>query len=367
MNFAVVKMGRGNNLANVLANVIDHPTKEVVSTATINDTPYEVKLNTNLNAIEGFPIGEAETLDVDGNTIKCTGFSIYTERARRSDVWLDENGQLKPKRDLINQFQADFIVYECNGDTYALGSAGINRTRALLKDAFNLQTDEMVIQYSDVTEDLLYWLFKRFIDTPADSLLGAEQLHITSLESYVGKTRDNVNAMRGEGDGISVILGTLAFLFNNEELKSIRPTVQYGNEKVLIEIGLTGTFKLWENSYRGRAYRHLIDKRKGLMLALYVNLIIIPTLVRSYKENLRNRTWSKQLKIDFIKRLGERITREVANVLAKIENVPDNQVDTAEESGQDQLEMNLDDVRELIDDEEILPFDEEHLEEPVGK
>lgn len=362
MNFAVVKIEGVSSLESILTIIRESPNKTSETTSTIGEATYKVDLATNLFGIEGFNIGMTENLQVDGNPISCTGVSIYTERAKRPEYWLQSTGQLKANIDLINSFQADFIIYELNSNVYALGSAGINRVKALLKDAFELQSDEMITEDFKISEDILYWIFKRFIDTPAESLLNDEQLHVTSLESYVGKTRDKVNAMRGEGDGISVILGTLAFLFNNEELKSIRPTIQYGNEKLLIEIGLTGTFKLWGNSYRGREFRQQEGKRKELMLALYVNLVIIPLLVRSYHENLKNETWSKHLKIDFIKRLGERITREVASVLDRIEKVPENPPVDFGELKHTQSELALDDVRELIDDEEILPIDDESEE-----
>lgn len=368
MNFAVVRITSDISLQDIVNTIKNSPEKTSVVEATINEEKYNVNLKVRLSSLDGFKIGHTEHLLIDGNSINITGVNIYTERAKRTNVWLDENNNFKENRQLVNPFQADFIFFEYNGSLYALGSAGVNRVKALLKDAFNLQSENIEIQYSKINEDILYWIFKRFIDTPNVSLLDDEPLIINSLESYVGKTRDNVNAMRGEGDGISVILGTLAFLFNNEELKSIRPTIQYGNEKILIEIGLTGTFKLWENSYRGRAFKAFTGIKKEMVLALYVHLVILPILVKSYKEQLSNSTWSNQLKMDFIKRLGERITQQVNNVLQKMDEKSVSKVDEGNGKDNDDFENDLDDPRELIDDEDIIPsFDEDNLDDSVDE
>jgi len=358
MNFSVVKL-TGKSFDEILKHINGGHSKTEVVKATIKDNEYQVELKTKITAIEGFKFGSVEEeFSIGDISLRCTGFNVYTERPRKSDIWLDERNQLKNNVELVNPYTSDFLVYEYNQEVFALGLAGINRVKALLKDAFLLQLNQIIPQRFDINEDFLYWLFKRFIDTPSESLIGGEQLYITSLDSYVGKTRDNVNAMRGEGDGISIILGTLAFLFNNEELKSIRPTVQYGEEKILFEIGLTGTFKVWPISYRGKLFRAATGIKKEFLLTSYISLILIPILVKSYRGSLDKKTWSTQLKIDFIKRLGERIMKEVQGVLIGIEEV------SGIALSEEQSEMDLDEARDLVDDdEEILPLDEEHLVE----
>lgn len=102
----------------------------------------------------------------------------------------------------------------------------------------------------------------------------------------MGKTKDNLNAVRGEGNRISTILGTLAFLFNSEQLKALRPQIQYENESMLLEVTLTGTFKLWNNFYRGRVFRTLNGKEKENALIIYAFLIILPLIVESYNESI---------------------------------------------------------------------------------
>ncbi|WP_394532813.1 hypothetical protein [Priestia aryabhattai] len=135
----------------------------------------------------------------------------------------------------------------------------------------------------------------------------------------MGKTRDNVNALRGAGSRISTILGTLAFLFSNEELKALRPSIQFESEKVLVEFGLTGTFKVWPQEYRGNHFKQLTGEYKENAIVIYIFQWVIPILIQCYRENCENNKWSPQLKIDFLKGLGAMIRDEVDKMLVKIE------------------------------------------------
>ncbi|MFJ5622932.1 hypothetical protein ACIQD3_09375 [Peribacillus loiseleuriae] len=308
-------------------------------------------LQSGIRNIDGFNYNEHENIQVENEHIQYIFFEGFTERARKPEYWYIENDRLKDREERINPIQTNFVVFSHDNNIFAIVFAGINRGKALIKDIFPAETwgnVEPVIPH--LNEDLLYWIFKRHIDLPDESLSREHQVFVTALESYMGKTRDNVNALRGEGSRISTILGTLAFLFNNENLKAVRPQIQYGNESVLIELSLTGTFKFWVNAYRGIWTRNLTGDRKQNAVAIYIFVKIIPLLIECYNENLRNNEWSPQLKVDFLRRLGTMIRDRVNTELARIEGHTLKQLNAAEDAFDDIIPEEEDELE--IDDPE---------------
>ncbi|PGT73597.1 hypothetical protein [Priestia megaterium] len=303
-------------------------------------------LISEVRGIQDFSIHTQESIQIENQHIPYIFFEGYTERQKRPEYWYNPNGSMKDKVDRVNPYQVNILVFQFDSKVYSIVFSGINRAKAIVKDIFTVETWGNINPVAfNINEDLLYWIFKRFIDTPRESLSDEKQVYITSLESYMGKTRDNINAMRGEGSRISTILGTLAFLFNNEELKAIRPSIQYGNEKVLVEIGLTGTFKTWPQAYRGQYFRTLTGQRKENAVAIYIFQWIIPLLIECYDENYRNNKWSPQLKVDFLKRLGTMIRDEVDNVLLRIEreSLQQHEVDDLETLEADDFDLEIGD------------------------
>lgn len=341
ISFSIFEFHSYSNLEEIQATLREHQRVERTVREWGNDF-----LISEIRAIQGFNIENQEILQMEDQPIPYIFFEGYTERPRRPEYWNHPDGSIKDKVDRINPIQVNILIFQLVDRVYSVVFSGINRAKAIVKDIFTLETwgNVEAVQF-DISEDLLYWIFKRFIDTPRESLSIENQVYITSLESYMGKTRDNINAMRGEGSRISTILGTLAFLFNNEELKAIRPAIQYGNEKVLLEIGLTGTYKTWPKAYRGHFFRGLTGQRKENAIAIYIFKQIIPLLIECYEENCENILWSPQLKVDFLMRLGTMIRDEVDAVLLKIEqeNVHPNPIDELDRIFDDEFDLEIDD------------------------
>ncbi|AJK64966.1 hypothetical protein KHU1_0999 [Bacillus amyloliquefaciens KHG19] len=307
-------------------------------------------LISEVRVVNGFSLEEFERVQIENQTLQYLFFQGYTERKKNEAEWYNADGTLKSKDLRINSTIIDILVVEMNNCLYGIVFAGINRAKAIVKDIFTVECWGHVTPLEfNISEDLLYWIFKRFIDTPREPLSEGQQVYITALESYMGKTRDRVNAMRGEGSRISTILGTLTFLFNNEELKAIRPAIQYGFERVLLEIGLTGTFKTWPQEYRGHAFMQLTGTRKNNAIAIYIFNTIIPLLISCYEENCERDHWSPQLKIDFVQRLGNIIRTKVEEVLRRIE----------QENGQ--LASGIEEYDDLDDLDDLEIEDEDEL------
>jgi hypothetical protein len=300
-----------------------------------------------INEIEEFPLTTPVTIEIDGERVPYIFFEAYSERSKRQDAWYSVNQQLKPRSDRINLFQSRILLFEYNNTVKGIVFTGVNRAKTLINDTMPPEIWGIIEPAElHVTEDLLYWIFKKFIDLRDRPLSSSHDLYVTALKSYAGKTRDNINAMRGNGRRISTILGTLAFLFNNENLKAVRPQLQHNGEVFLIEISLTGTCRIWEEEYQGG---WLFEENEKLInnIAIYSYIKLLPMLIDCYRENIVEGLWSPQLKIEFLQRLGNEIKDQVEAELVRLQNEI-NPPEETEDDGEEVYEMF--DVDESEDD-----------------
>lgn len=296
-------------------------------------------LTANIQQVDGFNINNPENLEIEGNQINYVIFECITERSRNPEFWYSTQGQLKPREDRINVYQTKVLLFEYNGEVRGIIFTGTSRARTIIRDCL----PEATWGNSDpvdmgITEDLLYWLFRKFIDLRESPLSPTHNLFVTALRSYTGKTRDNINAMRGNGKRISTILGTLAFLFNNENLKAVRPQLQYNGEVFLVEVSLTGTCRIWEEEYQG-VWLNLDQERLTNNIAIYTYVKLLPTLIDCYRDNITRRTWSPQLKVEFLQRLGNEIKDQVEAELTRLQDEAQIEESNVEDDGVEPLDL----------------------------
>lgn len=219
----------------------------------------------------------------------------------------------------------DVVIYEFENNIFVNAFRGYSTAHKLLRQYFTKDTwGELQDRKPAIDEDLLYWMFKSFIDKSSRSPLDSDNsLYVTSLKRYMGITKDQGNTLTGEGDRITEILGTLAFLLNND-LKLLKTKVIYnigGQSKVhhalVLEIQLKGTIKFDINYYQGDFKNLSIDKLK-VAASILITKVIIPIIIKSYQESIINAEWSKSLKRDFIKRIGEEIKERVDTEIEKL-------------------------------------------------
>lgn len=296
-------------------------------------------LTSRVNVLEDRPLSDICELHMNAERVRYIIFEASTERVKDFSNWFTSDNILKAREDRVVPLTVKILAFQIENQIICAVFSGIQSAKIIIGNCFPHENWGQTSPIdSGVTEDTLYWIFKRHIDSPRENLSRQNRLYITSLESYMGKTRDQVHAVRAEGIRISTILGTLAFLFNNEELKSIRPAIQFGNEKVLIELTLTGTMKTWPLHYTGPAFQHLVGLEKEIALIIFIYHKIIPNIILSYNDHIQSNSWSPQLKVDFIRRLGNIITEKVNEVLVSLE--PSEERDH-EDSNEDDFELEL--------------------------
>lgn len=294
-----------------------------------------------------------ESICIENTQIKYIFFGIVVEKlryAKEPNKWfLSDNITLKAREERVRVLSSDILLFEKDNKIYGILFCGITAAKQIISKAFPKEIwGKINIMNLDINEDILFWMFKTFIDFEAKELSNKNPIRITAIRSYLAKTRDEINTLRGKGDKISAILGTLTFLFKNDKLKSIMPELQYKGEVFVVEISLNGTFKTNELEYDGK-FLELNKTDKKIAIVIYLSMILLPKLVEAYKENIQLKKWSRVLKIDFIERLGVMIKQSVD---AELENMKNNKT----------IEMDL--MKEIENDssnidEEIEEFDEE--------
>ncbi len=174
----------------------------------------------------------------------------------------------------------------------------------------------------NISDDLLFWLFKSYLEFKSESLSKSDLIYINALKGYSGETKDKGNRIRGEGERISDILGTLAFLLNNDPLKMIRPKIfyKYGKEMhdILLEIKMTGTTRIDVKNYKGSFNGKYEGDELVAILSILCSEFILPKLILSYKEAKDNDEWNISIKRDFLRRIGIEIQDRVTFELEKL-------------------------------------------------
>lgn len=324
----------------------------------------EIKINDNIwtyqypviqfNGIDNYGIDVIKNITVNNKNIKFVYFEGFTERTIHKNSWIGENGLIKAREELITEYKCNIMLFEYNSSVHGVFFRAKSTAERIIGYLFkNDIWGDITEKEFGITEDLFYWIFQRVKDYSDEPLAEKSGMFITGLQSYMGKTKDNVNAVRGEGHRIAAMLGTIAFLFNNESLKAVRPEIDYKNNKILVEMSLVGTYKIWESKY---VIGDLIDADEILQrfkMVIYVSLELIPKLLECYKTNCTKRQWSPQMKLNFLKTLGNEITYKVNVELERIkEQISKELADENEEYEIDESEQESEDSIDVIDEDE---------------
>lgn len=198
-----------------------------------------------------------------------------------------------------------------------------NNAYKIIKKVFsNELTWGTVEEVSYISEDTLYWLFYRLREFQDEKITTNPVMFINGIYSYLGRTNDKVNAVRGMGNRVSALLGTLGMLLGEENLRALRPIIQYGNHQMNIELYIGNTGRIYDKTYRG-SIEITQEGIEQIKLVLLVCAKILPDMVKAYKESCQNNEWSAYIKRIFLKGISnemqdkikiemDRIDREIA-------------------------------------------------------
>lgn len=258
-------------------------------------------------------IGVNEIAYNDQVSFKYIYSKAYVERAKTTvkgpnDQWLE-------RADRINKVDADVLFFEHENNIFI--AIYMNLTKSLYKLNFILKdllkeeiwgTTTLLPPVFHITDSTYYWLLSKFLT--GDKILSENpNMIIKSFTGYSGAAADKAHSMSGEGERISALLGTLAFIFGDDTLKSLRLSINYNEkENFLFELAHQGNIHLIE--YEGEISFDEMHKEK-ILLTLILYKQIIPGIFKSFEKAEKEKEWSSQKKLEFINSVGQQIIAKV--------------------------------------------------------
>lgn len=333
LNLSIWNCNTLNNLEQVREKIAENGVIINFASAEDDDRRYVNKISNK----PGFELNN-NTIIVNSEEIKFLLCTVRIEWLKRD--W-DTSMSLQSG---IGSFEKEVIFYEYDGSVKLLIIAARTNALKIRKDIFKEEVWGEIVESNYINEDLLYWLFYRLHNFEVTEELSPNSgLYLTGLKSYMGKTRDEVNAVRGSGVRISALLGTLSFIFNNEDLRALRPEFQYNGTCIVTELNKNNVNRVVEKSCTGQ-FDEYEDENRNIAILIFTANIIIPKIQECYQESLNNNTWSIATKLSFFQEIGIMIRSAVDTELQRIEQQRDSV------NG----EFSYDDIDEEIDNEEFI-------------
>ncbi|PKF88430.1 hypothetical protein CW306_13785 [Bacillus sp. BA3] len=266
----------------------------------------------------GETIGVNEIVHNEQITFKYIYLKALVERAKTTvqgpNGWLD-------RPDRINKVESDVLFFEY--DNHVFVAIYMNLTKNLYKLNFIVKdllkediwgTATILPGDFHISDNTYYWLLSKFLT--GDKIISeTPNMTIKSFTGYSGAAADNAHLMSGEGERISALLGTLAFIFGDDTLKSLRLSININeNENFLFELAYKGNIRLIE--YEGEIAVEELHKEK-ILLTLFLYKQIIPGIIKSFEKAEADREWSSQNKLQFINYVGDQIITKVNEEMEK--------------------------------------------------
>lgn len=212
----------------------------------------------------------------------------------------------------INSVSGFVIIYTDGSTTQYIINRSYNKISKTILRKLNNYTKNLIITDSPIhiNQDFIIWLIYKVSTGLEESMLDNCHFLIKMITGWKGSTKDKLATVSGKGDRIMNNLGTLAFLFENENVSNIQTKLEYINETIDVLLNLNGTIDVDLLNYTGD---YLLNEHyeKSSKVILTVFLVIIPKLLSVYKNDVDTNEWSNKKKIDFFNEIGKSITNKI--------------------------------------------------------
>ncbi|MGF2614204.1 hypothetical protein FZC84_16800 [Rossellomorea vietnamensis] len=261
----------------------------------------------------GETIGVNEINYTEQESFKYIFLNAYVERAR--NIVKGPNGQWLDRIDRINKVESEVLFLEYENNVFM--AVYMNLTKSQYKLNFILKdllkediwgSTTLLPPEFHISDSTYYWILSKFLT--GDKIISeTPNMIIKSFTGYSGAAVDDAHLMTGEGERISALLGTLAFIFGDDTLKSLRLSINFNeNENFLFELASQGNVRLIE--YEGDIATDELHQEK-ILLTLMLYKLIIPGIIDSFVKAEGEQEWNAQKKLEFINFVGDQILTKV--------------------------------------------------------
>lgn len=291
----------------ILDDTVDH-----------DDWPAHEPLTKRWLGVDQFDLGISELMAGTRETVRFIIAHGHNERAKRENGWYDGDVFIEDKSERINTAKFNSIFFEMGDFVYVAVlmplSANLNTyiNDLLPEELWGSKTREP-IDYK-LHQDFYYWLLNAF--TRNNRVASSNPvIYIRSWTGFHGTTQDTIHRMSGEGERISAILSTLAFLFSDDPFKSLSLAIQYENERIPVHLGETGYLTISNYEYEGMFSNAYHGTSREILLTILMYTKVLPDLFRSYELSKEEGRWNETTKEEFRNSIGDQIISRVRSEL----------------------------------------------------
>lgn len=239
--------------------------------------------------------------------------------------WYDRQDRLLPLDKRTNFFGTEVVFFISNNRAYVSiqgspKSDKVNRTKKdllipcnLLDEITGIRSDELGLPTEmNFASDFFYWLY--YIYKEREGIIPCEPvpMFIIELSGFHGTAFEDTQRTKSQGDRISKLLTTNAFIFADDDLKALRLSLQYGNEIIELELHHDGSIDLL--SYEG-VLGDAIPRYKTQNVIVYIYKVLLPVLLETYGlcrgNHGGNHSWNRTVRDGFLHRIGRGMIDEI--------------------------------------------------------
>lgn len=281
----------------------------------VNDADWPVNdvLRRNISvAVVPELINTATSLD--GSQVPFFYACAHSEKEIRKAFWYEED-QLRPREERISTVKSDAVFFQYRDEVFVVFLTHTEKTMSRLKQELLIEQYwgeiESAVDFT-VNDDFLYWLLYRRMEHQG---VICQNLEVTRISAYIGLATEETQKVSGEGDKIYELLGTMAFLFDNEPLDSLLVDIRYGTENCSFKIHRSGQVKIIDLAYFGNYCGNHTGRARNARLCILIYTVIIPALLNEYELHKQNTQWSTNQRLKFVNNTGMEIIRRVLPTL----------------------------------------------------
>lgn len=302
-----------------------------------------LKLKNEISNIKDLPNISIRNVELMNEKVRYVAFNANSQVCRKNP----ETDEYEVKDNTEN-----VIAFEKNNMVKMIILASQNNAERVIKRIFSNGLVWGIIEEDNyITEDMLYWLFYRLRELPEKLIISSPELYLNGIISYLGRTNDKINAVRGIGIRVSALLGTLGMLLGEESLRALRPIIQYGQHEINVELFIGNTGKLYENTYHGELNIDIENEISKITLVLLVCKFILPSILKGYKDCCDKKEWSIYIKQTFLRAVGNEMADKISKEMKRIDLEINKYKEESEQLEDDSSDIS--EIEELLDYEDI--------------
>lgn len=312
----IVKLDQIDNLEQ--AAIVLENNSILDETVDHDDWPDHEPLTKRWFGVDQFDLGINELMAGTRESVKFIIANGYNERTKRESSWYDGTVFIDDKEERINKAEFKSIFFESEGSVFIATlmplSANLNTyiNDLLPEPIWGTRTKEPT-DYK-LNQDFYYWLLNAF--TRNNKVASSNPvIYIRSWTGFHGTTQDTIHRMTGEGERISAILSTLAFLFSDDPFKSLSLAIQYENERIPVHLGETGYLTISDFEYEGMFSNAYHGTSREILLTILMYTKVLPDLFKSYELSKAEGRWNETVKEEFRNSIGDQIITRVKSEL----------------------------------------------------